>query len=147
MLRCAKNGVTTIKPGHQTTGNVHMIWSDYSSFMLFPTSRRVYVWRAPKEAYNAECLVPTVKRGEGSTMVWAAILLYSVGPIITLHGRITERECVNRLSNEVHPMIQELFLNNDAVFQDDSASIHTAVTVQRMKVNSDIFTDQYHHQI
>jgi hypothetical protein len=31
---------------------------------------------------------------------------YSVGPIITLHGRITAREYVDRLSNQVHPMIQ-----------------------------------------
>jgi hypothetical protein len=39
---------------------------------------------------------------------------YSVGPIITLHGRITAREHVDRLGNQVHPMIQALFPNNGA---------------------------------
>jgi hypothetical protein len=78
MLRCINDGVTTIKPGHKTTGNAHMIWLDESSFMLFPTSGRVYVWKTPKEAYNLECLVPTVKHREGSVMVWAAILWYSI---------------------------------------------------------------------
>jgi hypothetical protein len=62
------------------------------SFTLFPTLGRVYVWRTPKEAYNPEFLVPAVKHGGGSVMVLAAVLWYSVGSIIMLHGRITARE-------------------------------------------------------
>jgi hypothetical protein len=62
MFTCINDGVMTVKPGYQTTGNVHVIWSNESSFMLFPTSGRVYVWKTPKEAYNPECLVPTVKK-------------------------------------------------------------------------------------
>jgi hypothetical protein len=34
------------------------------------------------------------------------------------------------LSNQLHPMIQILFPNNDAVFQDDNALIHITGTVQ-----------------
>jgi hypothetical protein len=63
-------------------------------------------------------------------MVCAATLWYSAGPVITLHGRITAREYMDRLSNQMHPVIQTLFPNKDAVFQDDSAPIHTAGTVQ-----------------
>jgi hypothetical protein len=37
---------------------------------------------------------------------------------------------MDRLGNEVHPMIQTLFPNNDEVFQKDSGPIHTAGTVQ-----------------
>jgi hypothetical protein len=57
--------------------------------------------------------------GLGSNIV----VQYSVGPIITRHGRITARKYVDvdRLGNQVHPMIQTLFPNNDAVFQDDNA--------------------------
>jgi hypothetical protein len=61
-----------------------------------------------------------VKHGE-VLRVWAAISWYSVGPIITLHGHITAREYMGRLDNQVHPMIQTLCPNNDAVFQDDNA--------------------------
>jgi hypothetical protein len=39
---------------------------------------------------------------------------------------------VDRLGNLVHPTIQTLFPNNDAVFQDDSTPIHTAGTVQSL---------------
>jgi hypothetical protein len=71
MLRIVNNGVTTIKPGHQETGNARVIWSDESPFTLFPTSGRV--WRTPMEVYNLKFLFPTVKHGGGSLMVWAAI--------------------------------------------------------------------------
>jgi hypothetical protein len=56
----------------------------------------------------------------------------SVGPIITLHVPITAREYVDvdRLGNQVDPMIQTLFLNNHAVFQNDKVQIHTGGTVQ-----------------
>jgi transposase len=37
---------------------------------------------------------------------------------------------VDRLDNQVCPTIQTLSSNNDGVFQDDNAPIHTAETVQ-----------------
>jgi hypothetical protein len=51
------------------------------------------------------------------------VVQYSIGPIITLHSRITAKEYMDRLGNQVHPMIQILFSNNDTVF-------YTAGTVQ-----------------
>jgi len=41
--------------------------------MLFPTSGQVYVWTSPKEAYNPECLVSTLKHAARSVMIWAAL--------------------------------------------------------------------------
>jgi hypothetical protein len=41
LLRCVNDGVTTIKPEHQTTENARVIWSDESSFTLFPISGTV----------------------------------------------------------------------------------------------------------
>jgi hypothetical protein len=55
-----------------------VIWSNESSFTLFPTSGRVYVWRTLKEACNSEILVPTVKHGGGSVIVWAAGSWYRI---------------------------------------------------------------------
>jgi hypothetical protein len=62
--------------------------------------------------------------------VWTAILWVPVGPIITFNGRITAWEYVDSFGSQVHPMIQMLFLNNNAVFQDGNAPFHTASTVQ-----------------
>jgi hypothetical protein len=48
-------------------------------------------------------------------MVWAAISWYSI-LLVTLQVRITTKEYVARLGNQMHPMIQMLFPNDDAVF-------------------------------
>ena len=74
--------------------------------MLFPTSGRVHTWRTLKEVYNPKCLVPTVKHGGGSGMIWAATSRNSAGHTITLNGRITDGVYVDILGNLVHPMIQ-----------------------------------------
>ncbi|KAL6477195.1 hypothetical protein MHYP_G00156940 [Metynnis hypsauchen] len=55
----------------------HVLFSDESTFTVFPTSGRVTVWRSPKEAYHPDCCTPRVKHGGGSVMpaldpsVWA----------------------------------------------------------------------------
>jgi hypothetical protein len=77
----------------------------------------VYIWKVPKEVWNPECLVPTVKHGGGSVMIWAAISWYCAGPIITLNGRITASDCMDILGNQVHAMVQMMFPDNDAIFQ------------------------------
>jgi hypothetical protein len=55
-------------------GNACIIWPDEFFFMLLHTPGRVYIRRTPKEAYNPECLVPTVKHWGGSIMVRVTLL-------------------------------------------------------------------------
>jgi hypothetical protein len=122
----------TIKPGHQTTGNAQVLQSHESSFMLFPTSGRAYIWRIPKETHNSKCLVPTVKHRGDSVKVWAAILWYSIllVPSLTFMAELLQGIMWISMGNQVHPMMQTLFPDNNAVFQDDNAPIHTSGTVQ-----------------
>jgi hypothetical protein len=73
------------------------------------------------------------------------VIQHSVGSIITFHGRITAREYVDRLGNQVHPMIQMLF-PNDAVFSRQQLELFSH-GLKSMKVNFNIFPDQHNHQI
>jgi hypothetical protein len=50
--------------------------------------------------------------------------------IITLHGRITASEYVDRLGNLVKPMIQTLFPNTETLFEYDNATTNTTGIVQ-----------------
>jgi hypothetical protein len=83
----------------------------------------------PREAYNSECLFPTVKHGGGYVMIWVAISWYSAGPISTLNGQIIASDYVDILGNQVYPMAQ-MFHNIGAVFQDDSSPMRTTSSVQ-----------------
>jgi hypothetical protein len=58
-------------------------------------------------------------------MVSGPIPWHSVGPIITLYGRITVKQWVAG-----QPMVQTLFPHKDAVFQHDNGPIHTTRSVQ-----------------
>jgi hypothetical protein len=97
--------------------------------MLLPTSGWVCVWRTPKEVYNPECLVSTVKHRGGSVMILIAISWYSAGPVITLHSRFTVSDYVDIQGNCVHPTVQ-IFPNDNSIFQGDNSSIHNAKNVQ-----------------
>jgi hypothetical protein len=70
--------------------------------------------------WNA-CSQQWITYEEGSLMVLAAISRYSVGPIVTLHGRSTKSEYVDRLRNEVHATLQALFPNIGADSPDHKA--------------------------
>ena len=70
-----------------------------------------------------------MKHGGGSVMTWAAISSYAFGPIITLNGRITASDYVDTSGNQVHPVVQMLFPNNDVIFKDGISPIHTVRSV------------------
>ena len=62
----------------------------------------------PKNAYNPDCRLPTVKHVGGSVMISAAISWYYSGPIINMNSRITAIDYVDILGHQVHPMVQML---------------------------------------
>ena len=93
----------------------HVLFSDESTFTVFPTSGRVTVWRSPKEAYHPDCCMPRVKHGGGSVMVWAAISWHSLGPILVPDGRVTGKDYRTILEDHVHPMVQTLYPEGGSV--------------------------------
>jgi hypothetical protein len=66
-------------------------------------------------------MVPTVRHEGGFMMDCAARPLYSVCPSIIFYGRIIAKKYVYKLDNQVHPIIQTLIPNNNAVFEDNKA--------------------------
>jgi hypothetical protein len=89
-----------------------------SHLHVVPNIRTVYIWRTPKETYNPECLVPTVKHESGSVLIWTEISWYSAGPTITLHVLITASDYVDNSRNHVRPVIQ-MFRKNYANLHDE----------------------------
>jgi hypothetical protein len=82
MFRCVTDGVTTIKPGHQKTGNACIIWSGESSVVIHtvPYIRKILLFENTQGTlqFRVSGSVPTVKHGRGPVMVWAAISWYNI---------------------------------------------------------------------
>ncbi len=51
------------------------------------------IWM-PRERYQKECLIPTVKHGGGSVMVWGGISSSGVVPLLRIVG-ITKKETLH----------------------------------------------------
>ena len=101
----------------------------------------------PRKPYNPECLVPNVKHGGGSVMIWKAISRYSAGPINTLSCRITASDYMDILGTHMHLMVQMLFPNNNAIFQEAirpyTQSLVFGLVFRSMKMHFNIFLGQH----
>ncbi|CAB4380217.1 unnamed protein product [Rhizophagus irregularis] len=79
-----------------------VVWSDESRFALFESDGRVRVWRRAGDAYNKDCIQPTVKFGGGSVMFWGCFGWHGVRPLVVVSN---------------YP---------NSIFQQDGASCHTS---------------------
>jgi hypothetical protein len=94
-------------------------------------------------------LVPAVKDGGGSMTIWAAMSWYSTGLVITLSGQITTSDCVDILGNQVHPMIQRLFLTMQffiITIRPYTQPEVFSLGLTSMEMHFNIFAGQHNHQ-
>jgi transposase len=117
----------------------NIIWSDESKFEVFRGDGRRYVWRNAQEKYNPKCLIPTFKSGQESVMIWGCFTKNKLGPLVKLEGRITANIYIEEiLEKNLLPFINSLENENDYIFQEDNAPIHTARIAKRWKEDNNI---------
>ncbi len=56
-----------------------ILWSDETKINVFGTDGFKTVWRRKGEEYKEKCMVPTVKHGGGSVLMWGCISAAGVG--------------------------------------------------------------------
>ena len=101
-----------------------IIWSDESRFALFESDGRERVWRRVGEAYNIDCIKPTVKFGGGSVMFWGCFSWDGVGPLVLVEQTMNSEAYVNVLATHFIPWARN---GSGTVFQQDGATCHTAL--------------------
>lgn len=104
----------------------NVLWTDESKFQLFNTNRRVFVRRFAGERFSKPCLVPTVKHGGGSVMVWGAISGKGVGPLVKEEGIVRKEDYKKILVKYAVPTGKNL-LGKNFVFQQDNDPKHTSI--------------------
>ena len=101
-------------------------WSDESRFELTSHHRRRWVWRQPEQRMDVECLIPTVKTGDKSVMVWGCFTRFGVGPLVRLEGQLAAKDYIQVLEKHLIPFLESLDDKETFTFQEDNAPIHTA---------------------
>ncbi len=64
----------------------HVLWSDETKINLFGSDGVKRVWRQPDEEYKDNCVLPTVKHGGGSVMVWGCTSAAGSGELQFIEG-------------------------------------------------------------
>lgn len=64
----------------------HVLWSDETKINLFTTICVTRVWWQPGEDYKDKCVLPIVKYGGGSVMVWGCMSAAGTGELQFTEG-------------------------------------------------------------
>ncbi len=59
----------------------HFLWSAETKINFFGSDGVKGVWRQPGEEYKDKCVLPTVKHGGGSAMVWGCMSAAGTGEL------------------------------------------------------------------
>lgn len=102
-----------------------VLWSDESKFEIYGSRRRVFVRRQVGERVSDQCIVPTVKHGGGSVMIWRCFAGTSVGDLVKIDGILRKEGYKNILQHNVVPSGLRL-VGEKFTFQHDNDPKHTA---------------------
>ncbi|KAF7646092.1 hypothetical protein LDENG_00193750 [Lucifuga dentata] len=86
-LLSKKNNATQLQFAKEYIGNPEafwrsILWSEESKIELFGRNENCYVWRKANTAFLKKNLVPTVKHGGGSILVWACFAAGGPGNLV-----------------------------------------------------------------
>ncbi len=109
----------------------HVLWSDETKINLFGSDGVKSVWRKPGEEYKDKCVLPTVKHGGGSVMVWGCMSAAGTGELQFIEGTMNANMYCDILKQSMIPSLRRL--GRRAVFQHDNDPKHTSKML-RVKV-------------
>ncbi len=102
-----------------------VLFSDESKFCISFGNQGPRVWRKSGEAKNPCCLKSSVKFPQ-SVMIWAAMSSAGVGPLCFLKSTVNAAIYQEILEHFMLPSADELYGDDDFIFQQDLAPAHTA---------------------
>ena len=116
-----------------------VIFSDESPFRLFGASGKKLVRRRQGERYHQSCVMPTVKHPE-TIHAWGCFSVKGVCSLTILpKNTAMNKEWYQHIPREqLLPTIQELFCDEQCLFQHDGAPYHKAKVITKWEQIIDI---------
>ncbi len=111
-----------------------ILWSDETKINVFGTDGFKTAWRRKGEEYKEKCMVPTVKHGGGSVLMWGCMSAAGVGELHFIDGIMNSQMSCSILKEKMLPSLRAL--GRRALFQHDNDPKHTSkATVGFLKKN------------
>ncbi len=88
-----------------------ILWSDETKINVFGTDGFKTVWRRKGEEYKEKCMVPTVKHGGGSVLMWGCMSAAGVGELHFIDGIMNSQI----LKEKMLPSLRALGRESDSV--------------------------------
>ncbi|GFX98391.1 transposable element Tcb1 transposase [Trichonephila clavipes] len=104
-----------------------VLWRDESRFTVWQLDGRAFGFG---EHFFSDCIVPTVKFGGGSIMVWGCFSWFGLNPLVPVIGNMNSEMYVGILDNAALPTLWQYFGEGPFLFQRDNCSIHTSRLAQ-----------------
>ncbi|KAK3568483.1 hypothetical protein QTP86_008234 [Hemibagrus guttatus] len=102
------------------------LWTDETKIELFGRSVSHYVWRKSNTAFQKKNIIPTVKYGGGSVMVWGCFAASGPGRLAVINGTMNSAVYQKILKENVWPSVCDLKLKQTWVLQQDNDPKHTS---------------------
>lgn len=102
-----------------------VLFSDESKLEIFGGRRRQYVRRQVGERMTEQCVMPPVKHGGGSVMVWGCLAGNKVGDLVRVKGIMDKKMYHNILQRHAFPSGKRI-VGRGFVFQQDNDPKHTS---------------------
>lgn len=106
------------------------IFSDESKFEIFGGRRKNKIWRSKNSELLPQNLVPTVKHGGGSVMVWGCMSAAGVGKLVFVESTMRKEDYLKILKQNLKESVKILGLGVPWTFQQDNDPKHTAIIVK-----------------
>ncbi len=85
-----------------------ILWSDETKINVFGTDGFKTVWRRKGEEYKEKCMVPTVKHGGGSVLMWGCMSAAGVGELHFIDGIMNSQMYCSILKEKMLPSLRAL---------------------------------------
>ncbi len=86
----------------------HVLWSDETKINLFGSDGVKRVWRQPGEEYKDKSVLPTVKHGGGSVMVWGCMSAAGTGEQQFIEGTMNANMYCDILKQSMIPSLRRM---------------------------------------
>ncbi len=96
----------------------HVLWSDETKVNLCGSEGVKPVWRQPCKEYKDKWVLPTVKHGGGSVMVWGCIRAAGTGELLFIEGTMNTNMYCDILKQSMIPSLRRL--GRRAVYQHEN---------------------------